>query len=196
MICSPLLAKQYFPRHWRPAFTDWETRGRLRFFSWSTIMAQGENVPRVHPFTSRIQVHVRGQGFITCNRDWWEGVWGEVICHKKVQQSFLNQSLDPPPPNKKIPGSAPVEWELFVWSFTVETHYPTQRLRRPLFLEPFRVTRFLKSHNENNTVERNGHLSTTATYFLQADKTSIHWLQRRPLDNGHLFLSLRPRRPM
>ena len=51
-------------------------------------------------FKSRIQVHVRGQGFITCNRDWWEGVWGEVICHKKVQQSILNQSLDPPPPIK------------------------------------------------------------------------------------------------
>ena len=39
MICSPLLAKQYFPRQWRPAFTDWEARGRLCFLSWSTIMA-------------------------------------------------------------------------------------------------------------------------------------------------------------
>ena len=32
----------------------------------------------------------------------------EVICHKKVQQSFLNQSLSPPqppPPQSKIPGS-------------------------------------------------------------------------------------------
>ena len=29
MICSPLLAKQYFLRQRRPAFTDWETRGRL-----------------------------------------------------------------------------------------------------------------------------------------------------------------------
>ena len=38
MICSPLLAKQYFPRQRRPAFTDWETRGRLCFLSWSTIM--------------------------------------------------------------------------------------------------------------------------------------------------------------
>ena len=35
---------------------------------------------------------------ITCNFDWWKGVWGAVICHKKIQQSFLNQSLDPPPP--------------------------------------------------------------------------------------------------
>ena len=39
MICSPLLAKQYFPRQRRPAFTDWETRGRLCFLSWSKIMA-------------------------------------------------------------------------------------------------------------------------------------------------------------
>ena len=39
MICSPLLAKQYFPRQRRPAFSDWETRGRLCFLSWSTIMA-------------------------------------------------------------------------------------------------------------------------------------------------------------
>jgi len=39
---------------------------------------------------------------ITWNRDLWEGLWGcgrEVICHKEVQQSFLNQSLE-------IPGSA------------------------------------------------------------------------------------------
>ena len=39
MICSPLLAKQYFPRQRRPVFTDWETRGRLCFLSWSKIMA-------------------------------------------------------------------------------------------------------------------------------------------------------------
>ena len=39
MICSPLLAKQCFPRQQRPAFTDWETRGHLYFLSWLTIMA-------------------------------------------------------------------------------------------------------------------------------------------------------------
>ena len=33
MICSPLLAKQSFPRQRRPAFTDLETRGRL-FEKW------------------------------------------------------------------------------------------------------------------------------------------------------------------
>ena len=54
MICSPLLAKQYFPRQRRPVGVH-----RLR---------------------------------IT-----WSSLW-EVICRLKVQQSFLNQSLDPPPP--------------------------------------------------------------------------------------------------
>ena len=39
MICSPLLVKQCFPRQRRPAFIDWETRGRLYFLSWSTITA-------------------------------------------------------------------------------------------------------------------------------------------------------------
>ena len=39
---------------------------------------------------------ISGQGIITYNRDWWEGAGGEVICFKRVQQSFLNQRLDPP----------------------------------------------------------------------------------------------------
>ena len=69
--------------------------------------AQVEDVPRVHPLRVEFKYTVsRGQGIITCNRDWWEGVWGEVICHKKVQRSFLNQSLDPPPPQSKMSGSA------------------------------------------------------------------------------------------
>ena len=55
MICSPLVAKQYFPRQRRPA--------------------------GVHRL-----------------RTTWSFLW-EVICNKKVQQSFLNQSLDPPNQN-------------------------------------------------------------------------------------------------
>ena len=35
VICSPLLAKQYFPCQRLPAFTDWQTRGRLCFLSCS-----------------------------------------------------------------------------------------------------------------------------------------------------------------
>ena len=55
MICSPLLAKQYFPRQRRPA--------------------------GVHRL-----------------RTTWSSLW-EVICNKKIQKSFLNQSLDPPNQN-------------------------------------------------------------------------------------------------
>ena len=65
----------------------------------SLLQAQEEGVPRMRPLRVEFMYTVsRGQGIITCNRDWWEGVWGvwrEVICHRKVQQSFLNQSLDP-----------------------------------------------------------------------------------------------------
>ena len=80
-------------------------RGHLCFLSWLTITAQEEeDVPRVHPLQVEFKYTVRGQGIMMCNHDWWEGAWGEVICHKKVKQSFLNQSLDPPhpSPNKKI----------------------------------------------------------------------------------------------
>ena len=66
MICSPLHAKQYFPRQRRPAFTDWEARGRLCFLGWSTIMP---------PLRVEFKYMVGGQGIITSNRDWWEGVW-------------------------------------------------------------------------------------------------------------------------
>ena len=38
--------------------------------------AQEEDVPRVHPLRVEFKYTVRGQGIITCNRDWWEGVWG------------------------------------------------------------------------------------------------------------------------
>ena len=73
VISSPLLAKQYFPRLRQLAFTDWETRSRLCLLS-----------------------------------DWWWGGGGggwvgwKVICHKKVQQSFLNQNLDLLPSPKSI----------------------------------------------------------------------------------------------
>ena len=56
---------------------------------------------------------VRGQGIIMYNQTGERGCGGcggEVICHKKAQQSFLNQSLPPPPPpprQSKIPRSAP-----------------------------------------------------------------------------------------
>ena len=45
--------------------------------------------------------------------DYWEGVWRKVIC---IQQSFLNQNLDLPPPQWKIPGSPPAKMLLWVRS--------------------------------------------------------------------------------
>ena len=58
MICSPLLAKQCFPRQQRPAFTDWETRGHLYFLSWLTIMA------------TTADNHVFSTNQIQCNWKW------------------------------------------------------------------------------------------------------------------------------
>ena len=98
MICSPLLAKLYFPRHWRPVFKNWEKRGRLCFLSWSTIMAQEEDVPRVHPLRVEFKYTVRGQGIITCNRDWWEGVWGRSNLPQKISTALSEPKFEPPPP--------------------------------------------------------------------------------------------------
>ena len=133
MICLPLLAKQYFPRQRRPAFTDWETSGRLCLLSWSMTTtrpitafysflstsqsseienetvngkeAEAETVEcengklfyafnsiswemlvndyglearafvllhkrRMHPLRVQFNYTVRGQGIVTCNRDW------------------------------------------------------------------------------------------------------------------------------
>ena len=57
-------------------------------------------------FTSRIQVHGKGPRNYIYNVQpggrGCGGCVGEVICHKKVQQSFLNQSLDPPIKNSWI----------------------------------------------------------------------------------------------
>ena len=50
-----------------------------------------------------------GQGIITCNRDWWEGMWGEVIYHKKFNSPFRTKVWTPPPPlpQSKIPVDPP-----------------------------------------------------------------------------------------
>ena len=56
-------------------------------------------VPSYDLFTSpRTAVHGKGpRNYNVQPRLVGGGVGGEVICHKKVQQSFLNQSLDPRP---------------------------------------------------------------------------------------------------
>ena len=72
MICSPLLAKQYSPHQWQVGVH------RLRNTRSDNY---GDNLA--------------DNLFLWCG-----GCGGEVISYKNVQQSFLNQSLDPP--NKKF----------------------------------------------------------------------------------------------
>ena len=50
-----------------------------------------------------------GTGIHRLDKNTWPSLW-EVICHIKVQQSFLNQSLSP---QSKIPGSSPSHYYLF-----------------------------------------------------------------------------------
>jgi len=47
-------------------------------------------------------------------RNIWSSLW-EVICHKKVQQSFLNQSLDPPIQNSWIRPCQPTNKHYLKW---------------------------------------------------------------------------------
>ena len=142
----------------------------------------------MHPFKSRIQVHVRGQGFITCNRDWWEGVWGEVICHKKVQQSILNQSLGPPPPPNKKFLDPPLLSENYLCDLSLLRHItPRNDFDDPFFCSHFELLGFLKvitkimqlnvtatslqrplfssRQTKHPYIDYNGDLLTTATYF-------------------------------
>ena len=74
--------------------------------TWSSLLSQlvynygtrGE-FSKGTSFTSRIQVHGEGpRNYNVQPRLVRGGVGEEVICHKKFQQSFLNQSLDPLPP--------------------------------------------------------------------------------------------------
>ena len=59
---------------------------------------------------SQIEKHVVVSRLLS---DYWEGVRGKVIC---IQQSFLNQNLDLPPPQWKILGSPPAKMLLWVRS--------------------------------------------------------------------------------
>ena len=58
-------------------------------------------------FTSRIEVQGKGQGIITCNHVWWEGVWGEwgrSNLRQKGSTILAEPKFGPtpPPPNKKF----------------------------------------------------------------------------------------------
>lgn len=81
----------------RPVFTDWHDRLSLRsqlvdnyvsFTSWIQVHGKGPRNYNMQPRLVGVGAE-RGGG-----RGWW-GVWGRS-CYKKVQQSYLNRSLDPP----------------------------------------------------------------------------------------------------
>ena len=50
---------------------------------------------------------IRGQGIITCNCDWLEGVWGRSNLPQKSTTVLSEPKFPPPPPPPPIPGSAP-----------------------------------------------------------------------------------------
>ena len=108
-------------------------------------MAQGENVPRVHPFTSRIQVHVRGQGFITCNRDWWEGVWGEANLPQKSSTVLSEPKFGPPPPPNKKFLDLPLLSENYLCDLSLLRHItPRNDFDDPFFCSHFELLGFLR----------------------------------------------------
>ena len=78
---------------------------------WSVRLCSQSSISRVNGnWLSQIEKHVVvSASSVTSGR----GCGGKVICHKKVQQSFLNQNLDP---QWKIPGSSPAKMLLWVRS--------------------------------------------------------------------------------
>ena len=66
------------------------------------VLIFSQLVENYSSFTSRIQVHGKGPRNFNVQPTGGKGCGGEVICHKKVQQSFLNQSLDLPRPHQKF----------------------------------------------------------------------------------------------
>ena len=104
--------KQYFLCQWWLAFTDWETRGPLCFLSWSTIMAQEEDVPGVRPLQVEFKYSIRGQEIMMCNCDWWKGVWGRsnLIATKKFSSPFWTKVWTPFPPPPPIKNAWICSW--------------------------------------------------------------------------------------
>ena len=55
-----------------------------------------------------LSAFLSGQGIITYNRDWWEVVWGRSNLPQKNLAVLSEPKFGPPPPpQSKIPGSAP-----------------------------------------------------------------------------------------
>ena len=93
----------------------------LGTFLWSVRFRSQSSISRANgDWFSQIEKHVVVSAFsVTSGR----GCGGIVICHKKVQQSFLNQNLEllspsplPPPPQWKSPGFSPENMLLWVRS--------------------------------------------------------------------------------
>ena len=85
---------------------DWECPSLSYYGSWYPPMICSPLLAKQYSrasgdWLSRIEKHVVVSAYsVTSGR----GCGGKVICHKKVQQSFLNQNLDLPshPPNEKF----------------------------------------------------------------------------------------------
>ena len=105
MICSPLLAKQYFMRHRWPAFTDWDWKSVQ-----SLLPSPRGACFKGASFTRRIHLYGKGPRNYNVQLRLVRVAGGGRInsppppppTKKKVQQSFLNQSLDPPIKNSWI----------------------------------------------------------------------------------------------
>ena len=97
---------------------------------WSVRLCSQSSISRANgDWLSQIEKHVVVSAFsVTSGR----GCGGKVICHKKVQQSFLNQNLDLPPPQWKIPGSPPAKMLLWVRS---QSRLMLARASKSIFFE-------------------------------------------------------------
>ena len=60
----------------------------------------------------------------------WSSLW-EVICHKQVQRSFLNQSMDPPPPKQKFLESPTWQGVEPFYSNQASTHQSNHKCKEP-----------------------------------------------------------------
>ena len=88
---------------------------RISFFNWLIFLMKRKLhfVTKLNSkdasFTSRIEVQGKGQGIITCNHVWWEGVcgeWGRSNLPQKsstiLSEPKFGPTPPPLPPNKKF----------------------------------------------------------------------------------------------
>ena len=77
----------------------------LLYFNFEVLILS-QLAATMHPLWVEFKYTVRGKGIITCNRDWWEGVWGVwgVWGRSNLPQKKFNlePKFAPPPSNKKL----------------------------------------------------------------------------------------------